>query len=208
MKASRPILLNGITALDSRPDLGSRALVVVLPGIRESERRTETEFWADFDAARPAILGALYDAVSCALRRSGKRRVKRRLRMADFVEWVEAAAPALGWPEGTFPDVYADNAATAVRNIIEDNPVARAIRELAEERREWEGSASELLPLIDARVSDSIRKHRSFPSTPAALGGALARLAPSLRAVGIDMIQGRGGKDRKRTWTILYKADQ
>ena len=41
-----------------------------------------------------------------------------------------------------------------------------------------------------------------------ALGGALARLAPSLRAVGIEMIQGRGGKERKRTWAILYKADQ
>lgn len=208
LKAARPIVLNGITALDTRPDLGNRALVVVLPAIQASERRTEAEFWAEFYAARPAILGALYDAVSCALRRSGKRRVKRRLRMADFVELIEAAAPALGWKAGSFTDVYTDNAATAVRNIIEDNPVARAIRELAEERGEWEGSASELLPLIDARVSDSIRKHRSFPSTPAVLGAALARLAPSLRAVGIDMIQGRGGKDRKRTWTIVNKANQ
>ena len=125
--------------------------------------------------------------------------------MADFAELIEAAAPALGWADGAFTEVYADNQATAVRNIIEDNPVARAIREIAEERGEWEGSASELLPLIDARVSDSIRKHRSFPSTPAALGGALARLAPSLRAVGIDATQGRGGKERKRTWTILHK---
>jgi putative DNA primase/helicase len=206
INAMSPIILNGITALDTRADLGDRSLVLVLPAIREVDRRTEAEFWADFDAAAPAILGALYDAVSCALRRSGERRVTRRLRMADFAEWIEAASPALGWLDGTFPEVYSDNQATAVRNVIEDSPLAHAIREIAEEKGEWEGSASELLPLVEGRVSDSTRKHRSFPSTPATLGAALARLAPPLRTVGVDARKGRVGRERQRTWTIRYSA--
>ncbi len=204
----RPIALNGITALDERPDLSDRALVVVLPAIAEGDRRTETEFRADFEALRPAILGALYDAVSCALRCRGQRQVARRLRMADFVERIEAASPALGWADGAFTEVYAENQATAVHNVLADNPLARAIREVAKERGEWEGSAIDLLPLIDARVADSTRKHRSWPSTGQALGGALRRLAPALRTVGVDVSNLRVGHARQRTWIIQHRADQ
>ena len=131
--------------------------------------------------------------------------MKCRLRQADFVELIEAAAPALGWAEGVFTEVYADNAATAVRAVIEDSPFASAVREFAEECVEWDGSASELLPLIDSRVSESIRKHRSFPKTPEAVGSALKRFAAALRTVGVDLRFDRVGQKRKRTWTIHYK---
>jgi hypothetical protein len=208
LTAVRPIILNGITALDTRADLGDRGLVVDLPAIRGENRRTEAEFWADFEAARPAILGAAYDAVSCALRRSGERRVTRRLRMADFVEWIEAAAPALGWAEGAFTEAYAENQATAVHNVIEDNPIARAVRQLGEERGEWEGSASDLLPLLDAKTPENTRKHRSWPATAAKLGRKLRRLMPALRTVGVDIIYDRVGHDRQRTWTIRYQANE
>ena len=208
LTAVRPILLNGITALDTRADLGDRGLVVVLPPIGRENRQTEAEFWAAFETARPAILGAIYDAVSCALRRSGKRRVMRRLRMADFAEWIEAAAPALGWTEGAFVEAYAENQATAVHNVIEDNPVARAVRQLVEDRGEWEGSASELLPLLDAKTLDNTRKHRSWPKTPAILGAALKRLMPALRTVGVNIMYDRVGHDRQRTWTIRYQAKE
>ncbi len=42
------------------------------------------------------------------------------------------------------------------------------------------------------------KKHRSHPSTPAALGKALVRLAPDLRQVGVDVRGHRTGQDRVR----------
>ena len=95
--AARPMLLNGINDLGARSDLSDRALTITLPAISEEVRRTEAEFWADFEAARAGILGALYDAVSCALRRQGEVELPRKLRMADFAVWIEAAAPARTW---------------------------------------------------------------------------------------------------------------
>src|SRR5215213_1483583 len=62
--ATRPVILNGITDVATRPDLLDRALVVRLPPIPEESRTPEAELWPDFDHARPAILGALFEAVA------------------------------------------------------------------------------------------------------------------------------------------------
>ena len=67
-EASRPILLNGIEDVISRPDLGDRAIFLTLAPIADGERRPEAELWREFEVARPRILGALLDAVVHGLR--------------------------------------------------------------------------------------------------------------------------------------------
>jgi hypothetical protein len=69
LKATRPIILNGIEDAVERPDLSDRAIVLTLEPIAEEKRRPEEEFWAEFETARPAILGALLDAVATGLKR-------------------------------------------------------------------------------------------------------------------------------------------
>ncbi len=59
-KAQRPLVLNGISELTTRQDLLDRALIVTLPPIPETKRRTEREFWSEFDAAKPRLLGACW----------------------------------------------------------------------------------------------------------------------------------------------------
>jgi hypothetical protein len=64
-QAARPILLNGIEDVISRPDLA----FLTLPPIGEAQRRPETEVWREFDIAPPSrILGALLDAAEHGLR--------------------------------------------------------------------------------------------------------------------------------------------
>ena len=91
-EAARPILLNGIEDVISRPDLGDRAIFLTLASIGEAQRRPESELWREFEIARPRILGALLDAMVHGLRqwavftsrrcrawpisRSARRRVK------------------------------------------------------------------------------------------------------------------------------------
>ena len=68
-QATRPILLNGIEDVISRPDLGDRAIFITLPAIAETDRRPEAELWREFEIARPLILGALLDGVVHGLRK-------------------------------------------------------------------------------------------------------------------------------------------
>jgi hypothetical protein len=202
LDAWRPIMANGIPDLGGRPDLGDRALAVTLPRLDDEHRRAEETFWVEFEAHRPAILGALYDAVSRALARLDKVRLDRLPRLADFARWVEAAAPALGWGPGEFIAAYASNRAAGVQTAIENDPVAQAVRSLALGPAAWEGTASELLPVLDDRVSEATRRSRSWPTTAAGLGGRLRRVAPALRSVGVVVTQRREGQDRRRMWTI------
>ena len=65
--AARPVLLNGIESIVTRPDLADRALFLELEPIPEERRRPEAELWAAFEAERPRILGVLLDAVAKGL---------------------------------------------------------------------------------------------------------------------------------------------
>ena len=89
-QAARPVLLNGIEEVISRPDLGDRAIFLSLAPISEALRRSENELWRDFEIARPYILGALLDAMVHGLRTLGRVRLDRLPRMADFALWAAA----------------------------------------------------------------------------------------------------------------------
>src|SRR5207244_12384589 len=47
-EAARPILLNGIEEVVSRPDLCDRAIFLTLAPIGEVQRRSEHELWREF----------------------------------------------------------------------------------------------------------------------------------------------------------------
>src|SRR5438045_450485 len=87
-EAARPLLLNGIEDVISRPDLADRAMILTLPPISDAQRRAEAELWADFERARHSILGALLDIVAHGLARSRDARATSLPRMADFALWA------------------------------------------------------------------------------------------------------------------------
>jgi len=98
-----------IEELATRSDLLDRALVLTLPAIPDDKRRTEAELWGEFERKQPALLGALLDAVSSALRNEGRVHLDGFPRMADFAQWAVAAEPALGLQEGEFMRAYTGN---------------------------------------------------------------------------------------------------
>jgi hypothetical protein len=132
-EAARPILLNGIEEVISRPDLGDRAIFLTLAPIGEAQRRLESELWREFEIARPRMLGALLDAVVHGLRAMGGVHLDWLPRMADFALWATACETAL-WPGGTFARAYAANRRAAVESIIEADPVATCVRAIMVDR--------------------------------------------------------------------------
>lgn len=185
--ATRPVVLNGVEEIVVRPDLLDRALLLDLPPIPETHRRAAGDFWRDFDQARPRLLGALFDAVSVALSREKAVTLSRLPRMADFAVWVTAAAPALGWAEDHFMSVYATNREQAHEAVLDASPIAAVIRALTAEEESWTGTAAELLEKLTALADTQVRQARTWPATPRLLGATLRRLAPNLRAIGVEV---------------------
>ncbi len=197
-EAQRPVVLNGIEEVATRGDLLDRALILYLPRIADSCRRPESEFWAEFEAARPRILGALLDAVAGALRNLPAIKPPVLPRMADFAVWAMAVETALGWDPATFMEAYTGNRDAVNALALESSPVASVVCEQAASGK-WEGTATELLQALNARTDDAIQRQKSWPRSPRALSGILRRLAPNLRAVGVEVDFSReaGGKRRR-----------
>ena len=202
--AARPVILNGIEDIVTRPDLADRAVFLTLEPIPEERRRPETELWAAFEAERPRILGVLLDAVVEGLDRLPGTRLERLPRMADFALWATACETAL-WPAGTFWSAYCGNRDEAVEGVIEADPVASAVRammSLRTERTVWTGSATDLLGALGEVVGERVAKSKAWPDSARALSGRLRRAATSLRKIGIEIAFEREGRARTRTINI------
>jgi hypothetical protein len=183
--AARPILFNGIEELATRPDLLERSIVLNLPPIPESKRMSEKELWQKYELIRPLVLGALFDAVSAAIRNLPSVNLSRRPRMADFAEWVVAGESALPWSERDFLAAYLDNRNSASNAALEASAVGPAIQRLMKDEGRWQGSATELLRLLDGCASEKTKKRPDWPRTPNMLSNALRRIAPTLRQANI-----------------------
>jgi hypothetical protein len=183
-EAQRPVILNGIEEVASQGDLLDRMLVLDLPGIEEDQRRREDTFNQAFEAARPQILGALLDAVSGALRELPNVRLQTYPRMADFAAWAVAGMTALGWPPDIFRTAYAANRERSHDVALEASQLAAEVRALAG-KGPWEGTASDLLRVLNEQADESVRRQRSWPASPRAASNTLRRLKPDLRAVGV-----------------------
>jgi hypothetical protein len=204
--ACRPTLLNGIEDVVSRPDLADRSIFQVLEAIPDEARRPEAEIWQAFEAERPAILGALLDAVSKGLERLPHTKLDRLPRMADFALWASACEAAL-WPEGAFMEAYAGNRAIAVDGVIDADPVASAVRSFARSHSGWEGTAAELLTALEREVGEKVAKARTWPGAANALSGRLRRAAASLRKVGVEVTFDRAeNRARSRTIRVTSQA--
>ena len=199
--AARPVILNGIEDIVTRPDLADRAVFLTLEPIPEERRRPEQELWAAFEAERPRLLGVLLDAVAKGLAELPATRLDKLPRMADFALWATACETAL-WPSGTFWSAYCGNRDEAVDGVIDADPIAATVRALMQARTEWTGTASDLLGALAELAGERVAKSKTWPDSPRALAGRLRRAATFLRKVGIDIGFEREGRARTRVIRI------
>jgi len=203
--AARPVILNGIEDIVTRPDLADRAVFLTLEPIPEERRRPEAELWASFEAERARLLGVLLDAVVEGLKRLPHTQLPRLPRMADFALWASACETAI-WPAGTFWSAYCGNRDEAVEGVIDADPVAAAVRAVMTERTVWTGTASDLLGALGEAAGERIAKSKTWPDSPRALSGRLRRAATFLRKIGIEVSFEREGRARTRIIRITTSA--
>jgi hypothetical protein len=193
LDAMRPQILNGMDSLVSRGDLAERAILLDLPRIQPGDRRCEKALWAEFKAARPGILGAVFNVLAAALANVNVVKLEESPRMADFAVWVVAAEPALPCKPGTFLNAYSRNQAVVVEHSLEGDVVAVAVRAFMAERDIWEGSPSDLLEALEALTPESTKRSKFWPKAANSLSNRLRRAATFLRTIGIEIERAKSG---------------
>lgn len=191
----RPILTNGIIDATGFPDLLDRTVSVFLRSIPDTKRREERELWVGFNAAKPKILGAVLSAASCALKNLESTVLTRRPRMADFARWACAAEKGIGLAENAFWSAYDSNRSSSNEMAL-DTPLATELREFMEHLtgNAWTGTASDLHKTLNNFVmgkGEATTSKFGWPKSPNSLSGKLRRIAPNLRAVGLEIDCGR-----------------
>lgn len=199
-QVARPIILNGINNMVKMPDLLNRSILIELPALSSSQRKTEAQITAQFDHVRPRVLGALYTAIAKAIQDHQSINLPAMPRMADFAVWVTAAEEALGWNQGDFIKAYTENQSTGADVAISAYPLAQAIISLMETRTQWEGFAQDLLSDLNDlhSVTDEIKNSKNWPKQANAMSNILTTTATILREnKGIDVQSKRSNKGMK-----------
>ncbi len=193
-----PLLLNGITSIVDKPDLGERCIFVTLKPIERSHRKLEREVWKAAEAARPGIFGALLDAMVYGFQHIDETHIDDLPRMADFALWVSACEGRF-WQPGSFLDAYNANQSAAVDEGIANDIVGSAIRDLMRDSTvSWTGTCLNLLDDLNGLLGYGKDKKapKDWPQTPQKLSPAIDRASASLRTVGISITR------RRRSITI------
>ena len=197
LPAVNPIALNGITDIVNRADLADRCIFVTAERILEQNRKPKQELLEAFEAERPRILGALFDAVALGIKNLPTVASAAWPRMADFAKWATACEGAFARP-GSFKAAYNHNKIEAIESLLDDDSLASAVQKLA---RPWAGTASEMLAELNSAVEHIHDKAKDWPKDAKALSGRLSRLAPLLRSKGI-VAEKLQRSSNKRGWRL------
>lgn len=200
----RPVILNGINDITSRPDLTERTITLNLQEIAETKRKTEEVFWSKFEDKHPEIFGAILDVYVKALGELPNVHADRLPRMADFAKLGIAIEKALNYPEGTFLNTYNGNQDDATENVIQNDLVGNGIASIIARKTEFSGTCSDWLVALKEELGEQARS-KYFPQTARRVSDKIKRLKPALKRIGID-VQYKKTRD-KRLW-IIEKMQQ
>jgi hypothetical protein len=200
----RCVGLNGINIAAQRGDLLDRSLLVALSFIPNSQRRTEEEITADFEAKKASILGGFLDALVLAIKNYPNLKPKGLFRMADFTHWGCAIAEALGENSDVFLNAYETKVKNQIEEAAQASPVATVLLDylandvFANNLTEWTGTPSELHStlLTHADKLHISTRQKIWPRAPHSLIRQLNELAPSLKALGWEFVSTKSGNRR------------
>lgn len=189
----RVIALTSIDAGALRGDLGERLVLVDLEQIAPVSRRTERELEKAYQAARPAIMGALLDLLAGVLARLESIALPMLPRMADFARVLAAMDATIGTNSLS---LYADQGKRIAADVLDADPVGEAIVAWARKQGDWSGSAKSLLNSIRPETAG-----REWPKSGRGLAAQLKRLTPALEVQSVQ-VTAPNRNDRTRTYRL------
>lgn len=199
-----PIVVNGIGTLVRRGDLLDRSILIELPLLSESKRKSEDEVMNNFNKDRPQILGSIFSVVSCALKEQEKVNAENLPRMADFAKWIMSIEELIGLTKGDFLRIYKESIKQSNLDVINSDPLALSIIKLIETKKSWKGSATDLINILSESCAEEFSKVKSNERSLKTISTVITRLTPPLREQGIQVSTGR---NRSKRFIEIEKID-
>jgi hypothetical protein len=114
----------------------------------------------------------------------------------------------MGFPALSFFNAYTDSKHSEIVDVARESLLINAIQVLIEINKEWKGNATDLLESLrsDQITTESQRKSKVFPQNPTRLGRLLNELIPTLRELGIEVLEDNSDKNNRRK--IIKKISQ
>lgn len=201
----RPIIMNGINSPIGMPDLMDRCIAIQLERLQPDQRLSETAIWQRFGIDHPLIFGGLLNTLVEALRVKPNLTPPIVTRMADFCEWGFAVAQALGYGADDFKTALESNEKFQTEQIIENDPLAMAVRAYIEKKKEYDGPPTCLLGDLEKEIGDRATHDAGWPRGAPHMTRRLKMLRVPLAAIGIEMDFPPGRKEGRKV--VLKKVD-
>ena len=168
--------------------------------IASDQRQLEDQIWRQFELQRGQIFGALLDQLSCGLNNLASVQLRRLPRMADFIRWVVATE---AFERDVFLRAFESAQTEATEAVAEHDPVVTAIVAFMDGRKEWHGTAVQLLAELSIRDKAEAKPTtwRSWPTNASAFGKKLSQACATLHRFGIVVTKGKA-RDRKSSRLI------
>lgn len=186
-------------------DLAERLLTIELQLIPDHKRREEADLDSAYADSHPAILASLFDLLAQVLKILPDVQLTERPRMADFARVLAAVDHVTGW---TTQQTYKATAADAVADVLDGEPFAQAVVALVDK------AGPDGITLTAAQLLDTIetpeRLPKKWPKDATRAAGQVKRLAPALRAIGIEVDDSKRGPapQRQRLYRLTASPDR
>lgn len=217
------LIINGIGLLIKNPDLASRMLNIDLKHFAEGECGSELELSERFDKVHPRILGALFSAMSAALKHESEHpdfKMDFNNRMNDAVTlWIRAElAGALPFKAGTLKRILLEQNDTAASDLITSDTVLMAFQSVLEDHfnnpinagfASWPIYPADLYKSILAAIPDKNKPNADMPAIGRKFNKWLDTYAPTFRQAGYDIerVEKRDSRGRKLIITSSWTND-
>jgi len=186
--SKRPVLINGIVPLATRPDLLSRIVHFECPPILSGEKKSDKEITALLAEKGPKAMRFLLDTFAEALALLPLIKLSEKPRLLDFATFGEAISQTMGYESDAFLNRYNTALKQSAEQSIEGSPVIEAIVNYIKSdprRNKLTGTAGEVLRFL--RDQNRQTNLGNWPTNARGFRGAVDRAKPVLRQMGIEV---------------------
>lgn len=181
------IILNSISLAIVNADLMDRSIILRLHRINPEDRKPEDALWSAFEAAKPGILGGIFDTVSKAMAIYPTLKTEKLPRLADFAKWGYAIAEALGKSGDQFIEDFSQNVKRQNESVVEKNVLCQAVIQLMSDKPAYHKSVGDAHSALK-NIAGEDSRDVTFPKLPHNLRDGLEKLRSTLSEHGISFV--------------------
>ena len=205
-EAKRPVILNGINAVATQPDLISRLVRLECPTLEENIERLSDEDLANiYERQAPLAMGFLLDTLASALAILPNIQLIDKPRLMDFAKLGAAVGQVLDPVSGerAFATRYQQSREAASLQALDGMPVIYALVEYLEIHAPYTGNYSELLKAIERTIGKTADS--AWPKSARGFSDAIRRAKPTMNLLGWNV--NAGPRTRTGATVTIKKAD-